>query len=164
MAGGQFTRSARYLHQTLAIDLIGISGAQFGRDLQPPGAASAPRTSSSLEGHKSPAQFGEKAGRQESISDGTIVAVADAGKIRAGPFEQMAFVQHNPGAFAVETEMLLDGGRQLENVGKIWRRGVSDGNDQDVRMIVAVARGQDNGAGRSLTPSSRPSRCSRSQR
>lgn len=83
------------------------------------GAANASRTSGRLKGHKSPAQFGEETRRQKAISDGAIVAVANAPQIRTGPFEQIAFIQHDPGPLGVEAEMLLDSGWQFERFRKI---------------------------------------------
>jgi hypothetical protein len=75
--------------------------------------------------------WGEAARRQKPVSDGTIVAVADAAQIRTGPFEQIAFTQHDPGAFGIETEMLFDGGWQFQSFGEIGGWAVDDGNDQD---------------------------------
>ncbi len=68
-------------------------------------------------------QFGEETRWQESISDGTIVAIADTAQIRARPVEQIAFVQHDPGTLGIETEMPFDGSRQFQSLGKICLAG-----------------------------------------
>ncbi len=88
------------------------------------------------------AQFGKETRRQKSVSHGTTVAITNAAQIGTGPFKQVAFAQYDPGAIGIETKMLFDGHGQFESIGEIGGRTVGDGNDEDVRVIVTIARGE----------------------
>ena len=54
------------------------------------------RSGGGFQHHKPSMQFGEKARRQEAVGHGTVVAIADAAKVGAGPVEHIAFGDDDP--------------------------------------------------------------------
>ncbi len=103
--------------------------------------------------HRNPALF---AGRWPDDVDGS--------HIRSRPDKPVAFAPNTPGSLVIQTEAPFCGWRDFDHLARIRRRRMGDRQNTHGRPpSSSVATIAGTSAGRSLSPSSRPSRCCRCQ-